>query len=96
MGKRKRLKEKKRQAQNPERLPAADQARIGHPSPQAYEKAWLLIQHPYSYRQWNIVGCCDVPGFFYLESRFRLNPGEQPPIYTAFELCLHESQFERD
>jgi hypothetical protein len=30
-----------------------------------------------------------------LESRFRLNPGEQPAIYTAFELCLHECQFER-
>jgi hypothetical protein len=30
----------------------------------------------------------------YLESRLRLNPGEQPAIYE-FELCLHESQFER-
>jgi len=49
---------------------------------------------PHSYREWNIVGQCDVPGFFYLESRFRLNPGEQPATYTAFELCLHESQFE--
>jgi hypothetical protein len=39
-----------------------------------------------SYREWNIVGQYDVPGFFYLESRFRLNPGEQPAIYTAFEL----------
>jgi len=48
-----------------------------------------------SYREWNIVGQCDVPGFFYLESRFRLNPGEQPALYTAFELCLHESQFEK-
>src|SRR5258708_33550718 len=47
-----------------------------------------------SYREWNIVGQCDVPGFFYLESRFRLNPGEQPATYTEFELCLHESQFE--
>jgi hypothetical protein len=46
-------------------------------------------------REWNIVGQYDVPGFFYLESRFRLNPGEQPAIYTAFELCLHECQFER-
>jgi len=41
------------------------------------------------------VDQCDVPGFFYLESRFRLNPGEVPASYTAFELCLHESQFER-
>ena len=48
-----------------------------------------------SYREWNIVGQYDVPGFFYLESRFRLNPGEVPASYTAFELCLHESQFER-
>ena len=46
-------------------------------------------------REWNIVRQYDVPGFFYLESRFRLNPGEQPAIYTAFELCLHECQFER-
>jgi hypothetical protein len=38
---------------------------------------------------------CDVPGFFYLESPFRLNHGEQPEIYTTFELCLRESQFER-
>jgi hypothetical protein len=41
------------------------------------------------------IGRCDVPGFFYLESRFRLNPGEQPATYTEFELSLHESQFER-
>jgi hypothetical protein len=27
--------------------------------------------------------------------RFRLNPAERPAIYTAFELSLHESQFER-
>jgi hypothetical protein len=62
---------------------------------QPYGKARLLIDHPHSYREWNIVGQCDVPGFFYLESRFRLNPGEQPATYTEFELCLHESQFER-
>jgi hypothetical protein len=45
---------------------------------QSYGKVRLLIDHPRSYREWNIVGRCDVPGFFYLESRFRLNPGEQP------------------
>src|ERR1700751_4307654 len=54
-----------------------------------------LIDHPHSYREWNIVGQCDVPGFFYLETRFRLNPGEQSATYTEFELCLHECQFER-
>ena len=68
---------------------------IGRKFAQPYAKARLLFDHPHSYREWNIVGQCDVPGFFYLESRFRLNPGEQPAIYTAFELCLHESQFER-
>jgi hypothetical protein len=29
---------------------------------------------PHSYTEWNILGQYDVPGFFYLESRFRLNP----------------------
>jgi|GEM_PF-1668550 len=62
---------------------------------QPYGKARLQIDHTHSYRGWNIVGQCDVPGFFYLESRFRLNPGELPASYTVFELCLHESQFER-
>jgi hypothetical protein len=62
---------------------------------QPYATARLLIEHPHSYREWNIVGQCDVQGFFYLESRFRLNPGVQPVTYTAFELCLHECQFER-
>ena len=95
MSKRKRIKEKKRQAQTQALLATPDQSAIGYRFAQPYEKAWLLIEHPHSYRQWNIVGRCDVPGFFYLESRFRLNPGEQPAIYSAFELCLHESQFER-
>jgi len=95
MSRRKRIKEKKRQAQIQAQLATPDQSAIGYRFAQPYEKAWLLIEHPHSYRQWNIVGRCDVPGFFYLESRFRLNPGEQPAIYSAFELCLHESQFER-
>src|ERR1700751_2971946 len=95
MTKRKRTKEKKRKALSPEQFATTDQTSIGRRLPQPYDKARLLIDHPHSYREWNIVGRCDVPGFFYLESRFRLNPGEQPAIYTAFELCLHESQFER-
>ena len=72
-----------------------DAISIGRRFAQPYAKARLLIDHPHSYREWNIVGECDAPGFFYLESRFRLNPGEQPASYTAFELCLHESQFKR-
>ena len=95
MTKRKRTKEKKRKALSPEQFATTDQTSIGRRLAQPYDKARLLIDHPHSYREWNIVGQCDVPGFFYLESRFRLNPGEQPAIYTAFELCLHESQFER-
>jgi hypothetical protein len=31
------------------------------------------------------MGQYDVPGFFYLESRFRLNPGDLPASYTVFE-----------
>ena len=95
MSKRKRINEKKTKALSPEQLATPDQTSIGRRFAPPYDKARLLIEHPHSYREWNIVGHCDVPGFFYLEFRFRLNPGEQPAIYTAFELCLHESQFER-
>jgi len=64
---------------------------VGRRFAQPYAKARLLFDHPHSYREWNIVGQYDVPGFFYLESRFRLNPGEQPAIYTAFELSRWQS-----
>jgi len=96
MTNRKRTKKKKRKAQSLEQLATPDETWIGRRFARPYDKARLLIEHPHSYRVWNIVGSCDVPGFFYLESRFRLNSGEQPAIYTTFELCLHESQFERD
>ena len=91
----KRTREKKRKPQSLEQLAKLDAISIGRKLAQPYGKARLLIEHPHSYREWNIVGHDEVPGFFYLESRFRLNPGEQPAIYTASELCLHESQFER-
>ena len=89
----KRTREEK--SAKPQQLAKPDAISIGRRFAQPYGKARLLIDHPHSYREWNIVGQCDVPGFFYLESRFRLNPGEQPATYTEFELCLHESQFER-
>ena len=91
----KRTREKKRKAQSLEQPAKPDAISIGRKFAQPYAKARLLIDHPHSYREWNIVGQYDVPGFFYLESRFRLNPGDLPASYTAFELCLHESQFER-
>ena len=91
----KRTREKKRKAQSLEQLAKPDEISIGRKFAQPYAKARLLIDHPHSYREWNIVGQSDVPGFFHLESRFRLNPGEVPASYTEFELCLHESQFER-
>jgi hypothetical protein len=91
----KRTREKKRKAQSLEQLAKPDEISISQRFAQSCGKARLLIDHPHSYREWNIIGQCDVPGFFYLESRFRLNPGEQPALYTAFELCLHESQFEK-
>ena len=53
------------------------------------------IEHPHSYEGWNIVCRCDLPGVLLLESQLRLNPGERSAIYTAFQLCLQESQFER-
>jgi hypothetical protein len=86
---------KAKKSAKPQQLAKPAEISIGRRFAQPYGKARLLIDHPHSYREWNIVGHDDVPGFFYLESRFRLNPGEQPAIYTAFELCLHESQFQR-
>ena len=88
-----RTREKK--SAKPQQPAKPDEMSVGRKFAQPYAKARLLIDHPHSYREWNIVGQCGVPGFFYLESRFRLNPGEVPASYTAFELCLHESQFER-
>ena len=80
-----RLREKKRKVSAPRK---ARRDFIWPGFAQSCGKARLLFDHAHSYREWNIVGQYDVPGFFYLESRFRLNPGEQPALYTAFELCL--------
>ena len=88
-----RTREKK--SAKPQQSAKPDEISVGRRFAQPYAKARLLFDHPHSYREWNIVGQYDVPGFFYLESRFRLNPGEEPAIYTVFELCLHECQFER-
>ena len=49
-------------------LAKRDAISIGRKFAQSYGKARLLFDHPHSYREWNIVGQCDVPGFFYLES----------------------------
>ena len=77
-----------------------DEISVGRRFAQPYAKARLLFDHPHSYREWNIVGQYDVPGFFYLESRFRLNPGDQPAIYTALSSVftsanLKGSRFDR-
>jgi len=40
-------------------------------------------------------GQCDVPGFFYLESRICIKPGEQPATCMAFGLCLHACHLKR-
>ena len=86
---------KRKKSTEAQHLAKPDEISFGRRFAQSCGKARLLFDHPHSYREWNIVGQCDVPGFFYLESRFRLNPGEQSALYTAFELRLHESQFER-
>ena len=72
----KRTREKK--SAKPQQPAKPDEILVGRRFAQPYAKARLLYDHPHSYREWNIVGQYDVPGFFYLESRFRLNPGEQP------------------
>ena len=61
----------------------------------AFDKARLLIDHPHSHREWEIIAKTDVPGFYHLLSRFQANPGESLPYDTKFILCLHETEFER-
>jgi hypothetical protein len=64
MSKRKRIKEKKTKALSPEELATPDQTPISRRFAPPYDKARLLIEHPHSYREWNIVGRWDVPVFF--------------------------------
>src|SRR6266403_484085 len=72
----KRTREKK--SAKPQQPAKPDEISVGRRFAQPYAKSRLLFDPSHSYREWNIVGQYDVPGFFYLESRFRLNPGEQP------------------
>lgn len=61
-------------------------------------KAKLLIDHPHAYREWTVLGPAGDQGFYRLESSIRLGLDcydTERVIYTRFELCLHETQFER-
>jgi hypothetical protein len=51
----------------------------------------LLIDHPHAYREWQIVGSDAVPGFYHIESSVDIGLHG----VTKYELCLHETQFER-
>ena len=59
----KRTREEK--TQSLEQLAKPDGIATGRKFAQSYGKVRLLIEHPHTYREWNIVGRCDVPGFFY-------------------------------
>ena len=74
MTKRKRTREKKRKAQSQEQLVTPDQMSIARWFAGTYDKAWLLIEHPHSYREWNIVGRCDVPWVLLLGITIPLKP----------------------
>jgi hypothetical protein len=79
----------------PEVILLRNKSKKGREFADSFKKAHLLIDHPHSYRDWDLIAPADVPGFYHLESHLRLNPGEQPALYTIFTLCLHESEFER-
>lgn len=55
------------------------------------EGARLLIDHPHSHRDWEIVSPDEVSGFWILRSEVKLGGGD----WATFELTLHESEFER-
>jgi len=58
-------------------------------------KVRILIDHPHSYRDWQILGPSSIPGFFHLRSSFRKTSAGQSPSHSTFHLCLHETEFER-
>jgi hypothetical protein len=66
----KRTREEK--TQRLEQLAKPDGIATGRKFAQSYGKVRLLIEHPHTYHEWNIVGRCDVPGFFSLFSIFRV------------------------
>ncbi len=57
----KRTREEK--SSKPQQLAKLEAISIGRRFAQPYSKARLLIDHPHSYREWNIVGQCDCLGF---------------------------------
>ena len=78
-----RTREKK--SAKPQQPAKPDEISVGRRFAQPYAKARLLFDHPHSYREWNIVGQYDVPGFFYLESRFRLGASSFLILKTRME-----------
>ena len=58
-------------------------------------KVRILIDHPHSHRDWQIVGRSSIPGFFHLRSSFRTSSPGESPSHSTFHLCLHETEFER-
>jgi len=61
----KRTREKK--SAKPQQFAKPDENSVGRRFAQPYAKARLLIDHPHSYREWDIVGQCDVPEQLTLE-----------------------------
>jgi hypothetical protein len=57
-----------------QQLAKPDAISFGRRFAQPYAKARLLIDHPHSYREWNIVGHGDVPGFFLFGIPIPLKP----------------------
>jgi hypothetical protein len=58
------------------------------------ECATLKFDHPRS--EWRIVGPAKDPGFWNLISVVFINESlALPPYRSIFQICLHESEFER-
>jgi hypothetical protein len=45
----------------------------------SFNKARLLIDHPHAYREWKIIGQSSMPGFYHLQSSFRISANELAP-----------------
>jgi hypothetical protein len=55
----------------------------------------LKFDHAHSHRDWEIVGETETRGFYLLSSRVNIGRVQDHRFYQAFEMVVHESDFER-
>jgi hypothetical protein len=78
-------------------LSKRDGIKTGREFAESFNKARILIDHPHSYREWEIVGPASERGFYRLQSSISVGRDfyTERMTYTRFELVLFETDFQR-